>query len=118
MWYVAVPDETMATFDPISGSIYGTHDSVAKDYWLSYQDSSDNKNAVYKDELGNTYLYNSTYYSALYIDEHDQYDPKKYFFNELKDCVRTTPPHLADSNSQYREDNTFSGILVTVQRFY
>jgi hypothetical protein len=54
----------------------------------------------------------------LYIDEHDQYDPKKYFFNELKDCVRTTPPHLADSNSLYREDNTYSGILVTVQRFY
>jgi hypothetical protein len=32
--------------------------------------------------------------------------------------VRTTPPHLADANSLYREDNTFSGMLVTVQRFY
>ena len=36
LWYVASPDETMATFDPISGSIFGTHDSVGKDYWLSY----------------------------------------------------------------------------------
>jgi hypothetical protein len=32
--------------------------------------------------------------------------------------VRTTPPHLFDSGSLYREDNTFSGNLVTVQRFY
>jgi len=32
--------------------------------------------------------------------------------------VRTTPPHLADANSLYREDNTFSGTLITVQRFY
>lgn len=36
----------------------------------------------------------------------------------MKDEVRTTPPHLFDSGSLYREDNTFSGNLVTVQQFY
>ncbi len=85
---------------------------------MAFQDSTSNLNAEYEDDLGNMYLYNSTYYSALYIDEFDQYNPKKYLFNELKDAVRTTPPHLADANSLYREDNTFSGSLVTVQRFY
>jgi len=44
---------------------------VAKDFWFSYQDSSSNLNAEYQDELGNRYLYDSTYYSALYIDEYD-----------------------------------------------
>ena len=68
MWYVASPDETMGTFDPITGSIFGNHDSVANDYWLSYKDSASNLNALYHDELGNSYLYDSTYYSALYID--------------------------------------------------
>jgi hypothetical protein len=52
------------------------------------------------------------------VDERDQYNPKKYFFNELKDVVSTTPAHLADAASLYREDNAFSGNLITVQRFY
>jgi hypothetical protein len=32
--------------------------------------------------------------------------------------VSTTPGHLADASSLYREDNAFSGNLITVQRFF
>jgi len=68
--------------------------------------------------LNNKYTYGSIYYSALMVDEHDQYDPKKYFYNELKDAVKTTPPHLADSGSLYREENVYAGNLITAQKFY
>jgi hypothetical protein len=81
---------------------------------MSIEDAKTNKAAIYTDELGNFYEYDSTYFSALTVDENDQYNPKKYFFNELKDTVRTTPSHLFDSGSLYREDNAFSGNLVTV----
>ena len=118
MWYVASPDEAFSTFDQITGSIYGDHASTEMQYWLGVVDAETNVAATYTDGLGNHYEYNSTYFSALQIDEHDQYEPKKYFFNELKDTVRTTPPHLFDSASLYREDNSFSGNLVTVQKFY
>lgn len=117
MWYVSSPDDVRASFDSKSGSITGKHGSVDKDFWLSIQDEG-SKYATYSDGLGNDYYYNSTYYSALTVDEKDQYDPKKYFFNEVKDEVRTTPPHLFDSGALYREDNTFSGNLITSQRFY
>lgn len=113
IWYVASPDDGSATFDFTSGSIYGDHNSQDKQFWVSFQDSEDNEPATYTDGLGNLYTYDSTYFSALTVDEHDQYNPKKYFFNELKDTVRTTPPHLADSASLYREDNAFSGNLIT-----
>ena len=94
------------------------HDSVGSQYWLGFADSLDDKSATYDDGRSNLYTYDSTYFSALTVDERDQYNPKKYFFNELKDVVSTTPAHLVDAASLYREDNAFSGNLITVQRFY
>lgn len=71
MWYMASAESEEASFDPASGQIFGTHASVGKDFWFSYEDLETNRNFEYFDELGNSYIYNSTYYSAIYIDEHD-----------------------------------------------
>ena len=119
LWYVASSnDQNYSTFDPQTGSVYGYHASQAKTFWLTPHSHPQNVSPVYKDSSGNSYKYDSTYYSALNIDESDQYQADKYFYNELKDAVRTTPPHLADAASLYREENTFSGNLVTVQQFF
>lgn len=72
MWYVSSPDDVQATFDPSTGSIHGIHESHdGKEFWISIQDASTNVNAVYTDPANNKYDYNSTYYSALSVDEHD-----------------------------------------------
>ena len=71
LWYVSSPDGAFSTFDHITGSVFGDHQSQDKQYWLSIEDSVDNKSAVYTDGLGNFYDYNSTYFSALSVDEFD-----------------------------------------------
>lgn len=114
LWYVASPDENFASFDAESNSVTGSHVSVDKTFWLSYIDSIQNQNADYSDGLGNTYLYNATYFNALTIDEGDNYNADKYFFNELKTAISTTPPHLANADSLYRAETAYSGNLVTV----
>ena len=45
MWYVASADGYEATFDSISNSITGLHESAEKNFWLSYIDSDLNQNA-------------------------------------------------------------------------
>lgn len=112
LWYVA--HEHYATFDSESNSICGAHESEGRNFWLSYKDDSKNVNMTYQDELGNEYLYDATYFNALTVDEGDIYDAKKYFFNELKDNVSTTPPHLANADSLYRAETALSGNLVTI----
>ena len=62
--------------------------------------------------------YSSNYFYALTIDEQDQYDAKKYYYNEMKDTLSTTPTHLFDPDSLYRAETAYSGNLVVMQRFY
>ena len=114
MWYVATAEGFTATFDTASSGVNGYHESVGQTFWLNHQDAAGNVNAEYSDDRGNTYVYGSDYFTALTVDEGDNYNPKKYFFDELKDAVGTTPPHLADPNSLYRAETAFTGNLVTV----
>lgn len=62
--------------------------------------------------------YTANYFLAFNIDENDQYDAKKYFFNECKDKVGTMPPTLFDPTSLYRAETSYSGNLVMMQKFY
>jgi len=52
------------------------------------------------------------------VDEDDQYDAKKYYFEECKDKVDTTPPTLFDPSSLYRSETSYTGNLILMQRFY
>ncbi len=62
--------------------------------------------------------YAADYFLAYNIDEGDQYDAKKYFFDECKDKVDTTPPTLFDPSALYRAETSFTGNLVLMQKFY
>ena len=55
---------------------------------------------------------------AYTVDENDQYDAKKYYFEECKDKVDTTPPTLFDPSSLYRSETSYTGNLILMQRFY
>ena len=115
MWYVATPDDALATFDTdhITGSesSYGT-------YFLSYNEPNTNKPATYTNGQGSPVSYTSNFFLAFNVDQKDQYDAKKYFYNECKDKVGTTPPTLFDPESLYRAETSYSGNLVMMQKFY
>jgi hypothetical protein len=100
MWYVASPDMHMATYE--EGNIKGFHESVNKEFYLSFEEDKSNRYATYTDGRNNTYSYSADYFFALTIDEQDTYDAKKYLFNELHNNIGTTPPHLFDPKSLYR----------------
>ena len=57
-------------------------------------------------------MFDADYFYALTVDEQDNYDPKKYYYNEVKDAVKTVPPHLFDPSSLYRAETAFSGNMV------
>ena len=115
MWYLATPDDAMAVFDTdhMSGQ-----DSTHGTYFIAYNEPESNKSASYTDSQGNVVTYNSNYFLAYTIDEEDQYDAKKYFIDECKDKVGTTPPTLFDPDSLYRAETSYSGNLILMQRFY
>mmetsp|Transcript_589 Transcript_589/g.762 ORF Transcript_589/g.762 Transcript_589/m.762 type:complete len:156 (+) Transcript_589:471-938(+) len=115
MWYLATPDDALATFDTdhISGS-----DSTYGKYFMAYNEPETNKPASYINGQGDSVSYTANYFLAFNIDEEDQYDAKKYFFNECKDKVDTTPPTLFDPTSLYRAETSYSGNLVMMQKFY
>ena len=115
MWYVSTPDDALATFDTdhMTGS-----DSTNGSYFVSYNEPSTNKPATYTNGQGNPVSYTANYFLAFNVDEQDQYDAKKYFFNECKDKVDTTPPTLFDPTSLYRAETSYSGNLVMMQKFY
>ena len=115
MWYVATPDDLTATFNQTH--ITGNHPSKGT-YQFCYNDKSSNKNPSYLNDQNVTEAYTANYFYALTLDENDQYDAKKYFYNEVKDKVGTTPPHLFDPESLYRAETAYSGNLVVMQRFY
>lgn len=105
----------MATFDTdhIKGS-----DSSFGNYFVSYNEPSSNSNASYINGQGDSLSYNADYFLAYTVDEGDQYDAKKYFFNECKDKVDTTPPTLFDPSALYRAETSYTGNLVLMQKFY
>jgi hypothetical protein len=115
MWYLSTPDDALATFDTdhITGS-----DTSFGTYFLAYNEPDTNVNASYIDSEGNTLTYSSNYFLAYTVDEQDQYDAKKYFINECKNKVDTTPPTLFDPSSLYRSETSYSGNLVLMQKFY
>jgi len=115
MWYLSTPDDALATFDTdhITGS-----DTSFGTYFLAYNEPDTNVSASYIDSEGNTLIYSANYFLAYTVDEEDQYDAKKYFFNECKDKVDTTPPTLFDPSSLYRSETSYSGNLVLMQKFY
>lgn len=109
LWYLATDDAALATFntDHISGA-----DSTYGEYFLSYNEPESNKNASYIDGQGNTVTYTANYFLAYTVDEEDQYDAKKYYNNECKDKVDTTPPTLFDPSSLYRSETSYTGNLI------
>lgn len=115
MWYLSTPDDSLATFD--TDHISGADSSFGK-YFLAYNEPESNVNASYIDGGGNTVTYAANYFLAYTVDEEDQYDAKKYFFDECKDKVDTTPPTLFDPESLYRSETSYSGNLVLMQKFY
>ena len=115
MWYVATPDDLTATFE--TDHITGSHPSRST-YQLAYIDKDTNVNPTYLDIQNNTVTYSADYFFALTIDEHDQYDAKKYYYNEMKDTLSTTPVHLFDPEDLYRAETAYSGNLVVMQKFY
>ena len=56
--------------------------------------------------------YTANYFLAYTVDEEDQYDAKKYYNNECKDKVDTTPPTLFDPSSLYRSETSYTGNLI------
>ena len=115
LWYLATPNDAMATFD--TDHIYGSDNSFGS-YFLSYNEPDTNKSASYVDSQGNTLEYTANYFLAYTVDEDDQYDAKKYYFEECKDKVDTTPPTLFDPSSLYRSETSYTGNLILMQRFY
>ena len=111
MWYVATPDATRASFD--TNHITGDHPSRGT-YQVAYNDAPGNKNPSYRDLQNVTETYDADYFFALTIDEYDQYDAKKYYYEEVKDVVSTTPAHLFDPEALYRAETAYSGNLVVM----
>ena len=62
--------------------------------------------------------YTANYFLAYTVDENDQYDAKKYYYEECKDKVDTTPPTLFNPDSLYRSETSYTGNLILMQRFY
>ena len=115
LWYLATPNDEIATFD--TDHISGTDKTYGK-YFLAYNEPDSNKAASYIDDRGNVRNYTANYFLAYTVDEDDQYDAKKYYFDECKDKVDTTPPTLFDPSSLYRSETSYSGNLILMQRFY
>lgn len=85
---------------------------------MAHNEPDTNKSASYINGEGESLTYDANYFLAFNVDEEDQYDAKKYFFNECKNKVDTTPPTLFDPNSLYRAETAMLGNLVMMQKFY
>lgn len=115
MWYLSTPEDSRASFD--DNHITGEHGEIGK-YYLSFQEGPANKNPGYKNLRNNTEVYDSDYFYALTIDQKDEYNPKKYYFQEVHDDVASTPHHLFDPKALYRAETAYSGNQLVQQKFY
>ena len=115
MWYLSTPDDYQATFslDHMEG-----YQPSHGNYQLGFKQSPTTSNPSYIDIEGNSVCYDSDYFYALYVDERDQYDARKYYYEEVKDVVSTTPAHLFDPTSLYRDETSYTGNLVVQQKFF
>jgi hypothetical protein len=63
-------------------------------------------------------VYTADYFYALMIDQHDEWDPKKYYFMEIHDDVASTPHHLFNPDALYRAETAYEGNQLVKQKFF
>jgi hypothetical protein len=113
VWYIATaPDQEVPLANFNQTYIWGEESTLNKKFYVNYNPSSDTQSAGYKDVHNKTIKYDDDYFYALTIDDEDQYDAYKYFNNELKDQVKTMPPHLFAAHDLYRAQTSMVGNLV------
>lgn len=66
----------------------------------------------------NSVPYNSTYFYALTLRDHETYNPKPHYFQETHDGTSGMPAQLFDLDSLYRAETAMKGNQVLQQKFY
>ncbi|KAG7364833.1 glycosyl hydrolase family 63 protein [Nitzschia inconspicua] len=109
-WYVGVPGDVTAQYDPSSGIINGRNfqTCVVPSNTTNYASYWDDKSCQSK-------IYNATYFAVFQAPQH--FNPKTNILQELRNPTSTLPPHLFDASSLYRAETVLVGNQIVQQLF-